>query len=105
VILLSCDGDYPLEVRGESFREDAIRRLVDLSGAEQFAEDRCRCELELWLGREPTNPVDPNAVQVLSCSGELLGYVPRELAPATPAFCGLWRRAHSFTAGLAPTAG
>ena len=34
----------------------------------------------VWLRREPTNPVDPNAVQVLSCSGELLGYVARELA-------------------------
>ena len=81
VILLSCNGDYQLEVRGESYREDAIRRLVDVSGAEQLASDRCRCELEVCLRREPTNPVDPNAVQVLSCSGELLGYIARERAP------------------------
>lgn len=81
VCLISCEGRYPLEVRGESFREDAIRRLVDASGAEQFADDRCRCEIVVWLRREPTNTVDLNAVQVLSCAGELLGYIARELAP------------------------
>jgi hypothetical protein len=35
----------------------------------------------LRLLREPENPHDPHAVAVLLASGELLGYVPRELAP------------------------
>lgn len=80
VLLIPSDGVYPLEVRGESYREDAIARLVNAEGAEQTDDDRCRCELRVWLRREPTNPVDSNAVQVLSCQGELLGYLPRELA-------------------------
>lgn len=36
----------------------------------------------LRLVPEPDNPFDRNAVRVETTSGELVGYVPRDLAPA-----------------------
>ena len=80
IFLVPCEPGFPLEVRGESYRQAAIARLVEACGPEQTAHDRCRCEIRVQLRREPGNPVDPNAVQVLSLADELLGYLPRELA-------------------------
>ncbi|URA07022.1 hypothetical protein P9A47_gp54 [Xanthomonas phage Elanor] len=36
----------------------------------------------LTLRREPDNPYDKNAVAVFDCCGQMLGYVPRQDAPA-----------------------
>lgn len=46
----------------------------------EIDDDRCRCEIRAWLRREPDNAADANAVRVLSGAGNLLGYLPRELA-------------------------
>lgn len=37
---------------------------------------KCRIGEELSLVREPDNPVDRNAIRIMRCNGEQLGYVP-----------------------------
>lgn len=79
-IKLSIDDGFPLEVRGESFHQPAIRALVDAAGDREIDEDRLKASLVVSMRREPENPHDANAVAVCSIKGELLGHLPRELA-------------------------
>lgn len=55
-------------LRGVSFdhRQDVVARL-------QPGE-------RVWLVREPDNPYDPNAIQVVTRSHAVIGYLSRELA-------------------------
>lgn len=59
-------GTYTLNVVGESYRQDAIRR--------------CREGHRVVLKREPENPHDANAVAVLRENGEQIGYLSRDNA-------------------------
>jgi len=42
---------------------------------------------QVFLVREPSNPADPNAIQVLSPTRECVGYVPRGAAAQMSALC------------------
>jgi hypothetical protein len=78
-IKVSCGGEFPVEVRGESFHEPMLRALADQAGPEIDGE-RLRATFAVALRREPENVHDANADAVQSMSGEPLGYLPRELA-------------------------
>ena len=80
VILVACDGEFAMEVRGESNYQDAIRECVGAADLEQTADDACHCEFRVRMAREPDNPHDVNAVAVTSASGRTLGYLAREIA-------------------------
>jgi hypothetical protein len=79
-IKLSIDDGYPLEVRGESFHQPAIRALVNAAGDREIDDDRLTANLAVSIRREPENPHDVNAVAVCSIKGEILGHLPREIA-------------------------
>ena len=83
-------GDL-IEVVGESHRQDALRRLARvtttsdgfverLSGRARrlVDEDGDRRWFEARLEREPTNPVDSNAIKVSAEGIGLLGYLSRD---------------------------
>ena len=78
---MSCGGEFPLEVHGESFHQAALRSLVQ-SHRPEIVDDRIIATFMVGLMREPTNPYDADAVAVFSLTGEQLGHVPRELAGA-----------------------
>jgi len=78
-IELSCGGEYPLEVHGESFHQPVILALVNAHDP-QIDGDRIRAEFLVGLAREPDNPHDANAVVVAALSGHALGHIPRDLA-------------------------
>lgn len=78
-IVISTGGEFEFEVRGESFHQDTISKLVRASGNIQTDGDRRRATLRVWLRPEPENPHDPNAVLVAALSGHPLGHLPREL--------------------------
>ena len=80
-IEVSCGGEFPLEVHGESFHQAALRSLVQ-SHRPEIVDDRIIATFMVGLMREPTNPYDADAVAVVSLTGEQLGHVPRELAGA-----------------------
>lgn len=50
-------------------------------GAREAIKDLSKGEI-LTLRRERDNPHDRNAVAVLDCCGQMLGYIPRSDAPA-----------------------
>ena len=56
-------GSFTTNVAGISYRQDAA--------------SRCQVGDPVQLIREPENPHDENAIQVLSIDGEPLGYIPR----------------------------
>jgi hypothetical protein len=78
-VVISAGGEFEVEVRGESFHQDTISKLVGTSGNVQTDGDRRRATLRAWLRPEPENPHDPNAVLVAALSGHPLGHLPREL--------------------------
>ncbi len=63
-----------VNVVGESRYQRALTRLA---GGKRRESQRIRTNGE--VRREPNNPFDPNAVQVL-IGGEVVGYLPREEA-------------------------
>jgi hypothetical protein len=65
------DGDETLFVVGESYRQDALWRLV---GGQRANEVRVECVAALVP--EPNNEYDPNAISVL-IRGERVGYLSR----------------------------
>jgi hypothetical protein len=103
-----------VEVVGESYRQDALRRVeVTASNSWPFLDDltgyaRRRAEEDLegrWfqalLVREPDNPADANAVAVQADGVGAVGYLSRDNAIAyAPVFDALAR--HGFDAGLCP---
>jgi hypothetical protein len=78
---VSCGGEFPLEVHGESFHQPLLRRLVEMSQP-QISDDRIRATFTVAVSREPENPHDSNAVAVLTMDGGELGHLPRDLAAA-----------------------
>jgi hypothetical protein len=88
-IEVSCGGDFPLEVHGESFHQPILRTLVNAHEPE-ITDDRIRATFMVGLRREPNNAHDHNAVAVAALSGDqLVGHVPRELASAFSAALAL----------------
>jgi hypothetical protein len=72
------DDDFETDVVGESFRQEALRRLVERVRLDQ----RGRRLFMANLRPEPDNPYDVNAVAVHAADdGSHLGYLSRELAP------------------------
>jgi HIRAN domain len=78
-IEVSCGGEFPLEVHGESFHQPLLNALVQ-SHDPEVADDRIRATFMVGLAREATNPHDANAVAVIALNGDQLGHIPRELA-------------------------
>lgn len=66
-ILIDAGRGFPTQIVGESFRQDAIRVLAG-DGTESV-------ETQVLVLREPTNPVDVNAVQIVGPHGRRLGYI------------------------------
>lgn len=64
-----------IEVQGESFRRDAVRRLFDELGLREGGVTQQTARLV----REPSNEYDRNAVQVLIGRWHI-GYVPNEIS-------------------------
>ncbi len=64
-----------IEVVGESFRRDAIKRVAGEHGTESALQ-----HAQAFLYPEPTNPYDANAVMVF-IGGEHVGYLNRHDAP------------------------
>lgn len=64
-----------IEVQGESFRRDAVRRLFDELGLPAGGVTQQTAHLE----PEPSNPYDPNAIKVV-IRGWHIGYVPNEIS-------------------------
>ncbi|MFD0274654.1 HIRAN domain-containing protein [Kitasatospora sp. NPDC127111] len=71
---LHTAGFFRQNVAGESYHDVELRRIV---GPEPAGEKLMVAELR----REPRNPHDRNAIRVL-IDGNLVGYIPREEAPA-----------------------
>jgi hypothetical protein len=69
-------GQHSLDVHGESNYQDNLWRIV---GGRQ--PDRVQAEVIAVLKAETGNAYDPNAVSVW-IGGLLVGYIPRQLAPA-----------------------
>lgn len=69
------DGEYDLEVVGESYYQDALVRI-----AGPHTEDGRRVKVSAVLYLEPDNPHDRNAIRV-EINGATVGHVSRELAP------------------------
>jgi hypothetical protein len=77
-------------VVGESYRQDTLRRVAGVatdatpylddldSGALDIAETEDRSWFRAALIREPTNPVDPQAIAVHASGVGLVGYLSRE---------------------------
>jgi hypothetical protein len=78
-VVISTGGEFEVEVKGESFHQDTISKLVGASGNVRTDGDRRRATLRVWLRPEPENPHDPNAVLVAALSGHPLGHLPRGL--------------------------
>ena len=70
-----CEGSVPLEVVGESYRQDSLWRLVG-----GFTTNHVRQPCIAMLLPED-NPHDPNAIAV-HISGLMVGYLPRATAAA-----------------------
>ena len=66
------DDDCTVEVVGESHYQDALRAICGSSAWEDVL-----CETTAALVPEPTNPHDPNAIQV-QVDGRLVGYLSRQ---------------------------
>jgi hypothetical protein len=71
-LVIPRGGDETLQVVGESYRQDALWRLVGGIRAEEV-----RQPVVAELRPEPDNPVDENAVAVL-IDGQLVGYLSRD---------------------------
>ena len=72
------DGvDYNYDVVGESFQRDHLTALIRTHSAFESGEIYSSTVLEL----EPTNPFDPNAVNVV-VEGTQVGYIPKFDSPA-----------------------
>jgi hypothetical protein len=80
-IEVSCGGEFPLEVRGESFHQPLLRELVK-KALPEINEERIHATFKVALRREPENAFDSNAVAVLTLTGGALGHIPREVAAA-----------------------
>ena len=81
VVVVRYEGEFPMEVKGESHYQEAIRECVAGASAEISSDDACSCEFSVRLVREPENPHDANAVAVRSLGDRTLGYLPRAVAP------------------------
>lgn len=80
-----------IEVQGESFRRDAVRRLFDELGLPEGGVTQQVAQLV----PEPSNPYDRNAVKVVIGKWHV-GYVPSEISAEVAAALGA-------SQGLAPT--
>jgi hypothetical protein len=80
-IEVSCGGEFPLEVHGESFHQPTLRALADTHDPE-VTGDRIQATFMVGIRREPSNPHDRNAVAVADLAGRQLGHVPVDLASA-----------------------
>jgi hypothetical protein len=81
-------GYYPVDSTGRFLSRDALPEdliVSHIAGAvhhpEALESDDAAPGRTLSLRPEPDNPHDPQAVAVLLASGELVGYVPRDIAP------------------------
>jgi len=81
-------GYYPIDDAGRFLGRDALPDELIVShvaGAvhrrEALNSDDAAPGRPLTLRAEPENAYDPNAVAVVLASGEVVGYVPREVAP------------------------
>lgn len=81
------EWDYPTEVAGTEYRQDAIKKAVIQlckdSGDEFDPEDFYQEEVSASLIPEPDNEHDPNAVKVV-IKRQHVGYLPRSLAASYP---------------------
>lgn len=68
------EGSFPVDVKGESNYQE---NLISICG--EYRRDSSEFRTEAVLVREPTNPYDPNAIQV-KIDGLLVGYVARAQA-------------------------
>lgn len=66
-------GDVEVKVAGTSFHQSEIEAIAGEKTAEGHFDEHSAI-----LMPEPTNPADPNAVQV-TINGELVGYLPKHL--------------------------
>jgi hypothetical protein len=81
---------YFVEVVGESYRQDVLKKCLNESGRERL--------LDLILVPEPENPSDANAVAILTLGNQLIGYLKREVAPRyQPTLIELQRRGLTTT--------
>lgn len=71
---LNGNGDYDVEVVGESHYQDALVRA-----AGPHTEEGRRVEVPAMLYLEPKNPNDPNAIRV-EINKATVGYIPRDMA-------------------------
>jgi hypothetical protein len=81
-------GYYPIDASGRFLSREALPDdllIANVAGAVHrpaaLASDDAAPGRPLTLKAEPDNPHDPNAVAVLLASGEVVGYVPRDVAP------------------------
>ncbi len=91
------DGHETLEVVGESYRQDVLRRIV---GA--WRQEPVSCEIVAVLSPHPYEGehADPNAIQVL-IHGELVGYLSRhDAAVYHPGLLALMARCPTGRVGL-----
>lgn len=72
---LRGNGDYDVEVRGESNYQDTLVRV-----AGKHTKEGRTVEVDAVLFLEPNNPHDRNAIRV-EIGGKPVGYIPREDAP------------------------
>ncbi|KAK9804623.1 hypothetical protein WJX73_010893 [Symbiochloris irregularis] len=64
-----------------------VYRAVGVSfGGRQEAVAALKVDEAIMLMREPTNPADPNAVQILRLDGLPLGYLPRQTTDRIPSW-------------------
>lgn len=81
------EWEYPTEVAGTEYRQEAIKKAViqlcKEAGDEYDPEDFCQDEIPASLIPEPDNAHDPNAVKVV-IKRQHVGYLPRSLAASYP---------------------
>lgn len=80
VVVVRYEGEFPMEVKGESHYQEAIRACAAGASTEVKSDDACSCEFGVRLVREPENSYDANAVAVRSLTDRTLGYLPRAVA-------------------------
>jgi hypothetical protein len=80
ILVVSCNDEFAMEVKGESYHQEAIQELVAASRIEQTSPDACHCEFPVIVFHERKNAYDANAVAVSSLTGVPLGHLPRQVA-------------------------
>lgn len=81
---LCLSDDSPVDKHVYYFRVAGLMHHQAAAQSENFAPTS-----QVFLLREPTNPHDPNAIQVLGQAREMIGYVPAEAAASMAAIMTL----------------